>query len=179
MSFADLRDRAAMIEMIILDVDGVMTDGRSYLNSDGVEAKGFDLRDGFGIVMARRAGITIGIITGVKSSLIEIRAKQLGIEELHQSFTDKDIVYKEIIKRLGFNSNQVAYIGDDLYDIPVINLVGVSGAPRDAMPEVINAVDWVSTHNGGRGAVREFIEMIMKAKGIWEIEARKYTKEKD
>ena len=172
-----VESRAAKIRMIVLDVDGVMTDGRSYINSDGVEVKAFDIRDGFGIVMARRAGLEFGIITGLMSPIVEHRAEQLRIDEVHEGFIDKDLVLKEIISRNNIDASEVAYMGDDLFDIPALKLAGLSAAPADARPEVIKEVDWVSSSDGGRGAVRELIEMIMKAKGIWDDNYRKYDKE--
>ena len=163
--------------MIILDVDGVMTDGRTYINADGVEAKAFDIRDGFGIVMAKRAGLRFGIITGLMSPIVEQRAGMLGIEEFHQGFTDKDVVFRGILDRNGFEADEAAYMGDDWFDIPAMKLAGLSAAPTDAQPEVREAADWVSERGGGRGAVRDLIEMVMKAKGIWEEMYRMYAKD--
>jgi len=176
MADREVESRAAKIRMIVLDVDGVMTDGRSYVNSDGVEFKAFDIRDGFGIVMARRAGLEFGIITGLMSPIVERRAEQLRIDEVHEGFIDKDLVLKEIISRNNMDASEVAYMGDDLFDIPALKLAGLSAAPADARPEVIKEADWVSSSDGGRGAVRELIEMIMKAKGIWDDNYRKYDK---
>lgn len=172
----DLRHCALKVKMIILDVDGVMTDGRTFINTEGVESKAFDLRDGFGIVMARKAGIKFGIITGLASTIVKYRAEQLGIEEIRQNFLDKDIALEEIAKKHDLDYAEIAYMGDDLYDLPVIRLVGLSAAPSDAMQEVKETVDWVSSHKGGRGAVREFVELVMKAKGIWEDAVRRYSK---
>ncbi len=177
MADREVESRAAKIRMIVLDVDGVMTDGRSYVNSDGVEVKAFDIRDGFGIVMAKRAGLEFGIITGLMSPIVERRAEQLRIDEVHEGFIDKDLVLKEIISRNNIDASEVAYMGDDLFDIPALKLAGLSAAPADARPEVIEEADWVSSSDGGRGAVRELIEMIMKAKGIWDDNYRKYDKE--
>jgi len=176
MTREELEKRAALISMIVLDVDGVLTDGRTYINSDGVEAKAFDIRDGFSIVMARRAGLKFGIITGLMSPIVEIRASKLGIEEVHQGFIDKDIVLQGIIERNSLNSQRVAYMGDDLFDIPAMRLAGLSAAPVDAAPEVLEAADWISSLRGGRGAVREFIELVIKAKGQWEESYKFYTK---
>lgn len=177
MNSGDLQHRTAKVKMIILDVDGVMTDGRTFINTEGVESKAFDLKDGFGIVMARKAGIKFGIITGLASPIVRYRAGQLGIEEIHQNLVDKDIALEEIAKEYNLDYSEIAYMGDDLYDLPVIKLVGLSAAPSDAMPEVKEAVDWVSSHKGGRGAVREFVELVMKAKGIWEDAVHLYSKE--
>jgi 3-deoxy-D-manno-octulosonate 8-phosphate phosphatase (KDO 8-P phosphatase) len=176
MTDKELEQRAAGIAMIVFDVDGVMTDGRTYIGSDGVETKAFDIRDGFSIVMARRAGLKFGLITGLMSPLVEIRAGRLGIEEVHQGFVDKDVVLQGIVARNNLTAEQVAYMGDDLFDIPAMRLAGLSAAPVDAAPEVREAADWIATQRGGRGAVREFIELVMKAKRVWEEAYKFYTK---
>ncbi len=172
-----LKIQASKIKMIVLDLDGVMTDGRTYINTDGVESKAFDIRDGFGIVMAKHAGLKFGIITGLMSSIAEKRAEMLGIEEVHQGFVDKDVVLRGILDRNGFEADEVAYMGDDLFDIPAMKLAGLSAAPVDAQPEVKEIADWVSERGGGRGAVRDLIELVMKAKGIWEETYRMYAKD--
>lgn len=164
----ELELRAKKIKMIILDVDGVMTDCRSYINSDGVESKAFNIKDGFGIIMAQRVGIEFAIITGGLSPIVKHRANQLGIKEMHQSFVEKAAVLADILSRNRLQANEAAYMGDDLYDIPVLKKVGLSAAPMDACSEVLEMVDWVSKYGGGQGAIREFVELILKAKGLWE-----------
>lgn len=172
----ELLRRAAAIKMIVLDVDGVMTDGRVYIQGDGLYSKAFDIRDGFGIVLARRAGITFAIITGLKSSIVTCRAEQLGIQEVHQGFVDKIDVLNDIVKRHDIGFHEVAYMGDDLFDIPVLRKVGLASAPADADADVIKEVHWVSKFGGGRGAVRELIEMIIKARGQWEQMLKEFVK---
>jgi len=170
-----LQAKAAEIKMIILDVDGVMTDGRTFVNEQRIEAKAFSYRDGFGIYMASKVGIKFGIITGRKSPIVELRAEQLGIEEVHQGFENKDVILEDILKRNGINYNEVAYMGDDLFDIPVMRVVGLSATPADGEDEVKAVTDWVAPRNGGHGAVRDFIELILKAKGIWEEAKQPFT----
>ncbi len=160
--------RASKVRMIVLDVDGVMTDGRVYYSDEGAMFKAFDIRDGFGIVLARRAGIEFAIITGQRSRLVEHRAAQLGIEELHQGFMNKADILSDILLRHHLEPQQAAFMGDDLFDLTALCRVGLSAAPRDAHEEVKAGVHWVSRFTGGRGAVRELIELVMKARGIWD-----------
>lgn len=165
---AQLLAKAERIKMIVLDNDGVLTDGRVYISAEGVEAKAFDIRDGFGVVLARRAGVSFAVITGLLTPIIEYRARQLGIEEVHQGFTDKLERMKEIIAALKLDPAEVAYMGDDLFDLPVMRFVGLGAAPADAHPLVAAGADWVSSCGGGRGAVRDLIELVLKARGQWE-----------
>ena len=167
-----LQTKAAAVKLIVLDVDGVMTDGRTYIDENCIETKVFSYRDGFGIHLATRIGVRFAIITGKKSPIVDLRAEQLGIEEVHQGFENKGNVLKDIMARNGLGAEEVAYMGDDLFDIPAMRLAGLSAAPADAANEVKDFVHWVSACNGGCGAVRELIEMILRAKGKWE-EARK------
>jgi len=169
--------RGAKIKLIVLDVDGVMTDGAVYLDMEGRETKGFFIRDGFGIVMARRAGINFAIITGVMSPIVEHRAAYLHITEVHQGFQDKDEVLRGILARAGLQPSEAAYIGDDLFDLPALRMVGLSAAPADAHPDVLKAVDWISIYPGGRGAVRELIELILMARGDWNAVRQEFVKE--
>ncbi|MDP8228457.1 MAG: HAD hydrolase family protein [Candidatus Electryoneaceae bacterium] len=170
----ELKIRAKKIRMIILDVDGMMTDGRNYISSDGVESKAFNIKDGFAIILAQRVGIQFGIITGGLSPVVKLRAEQLGIKEMHQSFTEKSIVLSDILFRNNLQETETSYMGDDLYDIPVLERVGLSGAPADACSEVIETVDWVSKYGGGCGAIREFVEFILKAQGKWETAKKEF-----
>jgi 3-deoxy-D-manno-octulosonate 8-phosphate phosphatase (KDO 8-P phosphatase) len=161
--------------MIVLDMDGVMTDGRVHLDAQGVESKAFFIRYGFGIFLARKVGIDFAIITGVTSPIVERRAAYLGIDEVHQGHVDKDATLKGIMERRALDRSQVAYIGDDLFDLPALRLAGLSAAPADAHPDVLAEVDWVSKYPGGRGAVRELIELVLKAGGRWDTAMQTYT----
>ena len=160
--------KAARIKLIVLDNDGVMTDGKVYINNEGLESKAFAIRDGFAVIVARRVGIKFGIITGLLSKIVETRAAQLGITEVHQGFVDKLDRMKEIIERNGLLPEEVAYMGDDLFDLPVMRYVGLGAAPADAYPLVVEGADWVADGKGGEGAVRDLVELILKAQGQWD-----------
>ena len=158
-----------MIKLVLLDVDGTLTDGGIYRGNNGEELKRFNVKDGYAIVNAQKLGIEFGIITGRKSELVEIRAKELKIKYLYQGISEKTVVLEEIIKKTGLTKGEIAYMGDDLNDLLIIKQVGLSGTPKDAVDEVIQVADFVSKRNGGSGAVREFIEHILKKDGKWEI----------
>lgn len=160
--------KAGKIKLIVLDNDGVFTDGCVNVSNTGVEYKSYDIRDGFGVVMARRLGIQFAIITGLLTPIVEYRAKQLGIEELRQGFMNKLDQMKEIIEKFGFTPDQVAYMGDDLFDLPVMKYVGLGAAPKNAYPLVCEQADWVSQSPGGHGAVRELIDFIVQSRGEWD-----------
>lgn len=172
----ELTKRAAAIRMIALDVDGVMTDCRDYYNAEGAVSKAFSIRDGFGIVMARRAGIEFAIITGQKSAVVEQRAARLDITEVHQGFVDKSDVMRGILTRHNLKPSQVTFMGDDLFDLPVLRMVGLATAPDDAHEDVKAEAHWVSKYPGGKGAVRELTELIIKARGLWEKTLSEFVK---
>lgn len=155
-------DRAGRIELLLLDVDGVMTDGCIILDDRGSEQKAFHVRDGHGIKMAQRSGISVGIITGRSSEVVNIRARELGITEVHQGVKEKVLVYDEIIARLGIRDESVAFIGDDIVDAEILKRVGLAAAVADAHPSVLSCVHLVTKAAGGRGAVREVIDLILK-----------------
>ena len=153
--------------MLLLDVDGVLTDGKIYLDDDGREMKRFDLHDGHGIKLLRKAGIQVGIISGRSSSSVNIRAKQLLSEEIHQGAADKIKVYEEILQWCQLKDDEIAYIGDDLIDLPLLRRVGLSVVVADAHDAVKRDVDWITKKKGGAGAVREVIDYLLKAQGKW------------
>jgi len=158
-----------MIKLVLLDVDGTLTDGGIYRGNNGEELKRFNVKDGYAIVNAQKLGIEFGIITGRKSELVEIRAKELKIKYLYQGISEKTVILEEIMKKDGLLKEEIAYMGDDLNDILIMKQVGLSGTPKDAVSEVIQVADFVSKKNGGSGAVREFIEYMLKKDGKWEI----------
>jgi len=158
-----------MIKLVLLDVDGTLTDGGIYRGNNGEELKRFNVKDGYAIVNAQELGIEFGIITGRKSELVEIRAKELKIKYLYQGISEKTVILEEIMKKNGLSKEEIAYMGDDLNDLLIMKQVGLSGTPKDAVDEVIQVADFVSKKNGGSGAVREFIEHILKKDGKWEI----------
>jgi 3-deoxy-D-manno-octulosonate 8-phosphate phosphatase (KDO 8-P phosphatase) len=152
-------------KLLLLDVDGVMTDGGVYYSNSGDELKKFNIHDGLGIVKLQRSGVKVGIITGKVSRIVERRAADLGIEEVHQNLEDKLEVYEQIKQRLGLRDEEIAYIGDDEPDLAVLRKVGLSACPADAVASVKKSVGHVLKQNGGFGAVREVVEMILKKNG--------------
>ncbi len=158
------RSALRRIRLLLLDVDGVMTDGGLYYSSRGEQLKKFNVKDGYGIVKLRRFGIPVGIITGRVSKIVERRAEELGITELHQSLHNKLDAYNRIKKKFGLKDAEVAYVGDDEPDLPILGRVGFSAAPADAVSSVLNVVHYACKHAGGHGAVREVIDMIVKAR---------------
>ena len=160
-------DWATRIRLLILDVDGVMTDGRVILNARGEEIKRFHVRDGYGIKRLLAAGIDVVIITGRKSKAVEHRAKELGIQEVYQGVNEKGSICKEVMARKNLIKDQVCCMGDDLPDLPMFTRAGVSVAVADAAVEVRSAASLVTDQKGGQGAVREVCEWILKAQQIW------------
>lgn len=157
-----LPTRTKKIKLLLLDVDGVLTDGRIILDTKGNELKAFHVRDGHGIKLAQRAGIIIGIITGRTSEVVNIRAKELGIQEVHQGAHEKITVYESICAKYGLRDEEVAYMGDDIVDLDIFQRVGIAVAVADADPAVRPHADIVTKHGGGAGAVREFISLLLK-----------------
>jgi 3-deoxy-D-manno-octulosonate 8-phosphate phosphatase (KDO 8-P phosphatase) len=163
----DVHGLAQGIRLLLFDVDGVLTDGTILVHADGRESKQFDIRDGTGIVLAERAGLRVGLLSARHSAATAERASQLRIPIVRQGAADKLEAYRDIIASEALSDAEVAYMGDDVLDLPVLSRVGLSAAPADAMPDVLPRVTWVSRHNGGRGAVRELIELVLKAQGRW------------
>ena len=153
-----LEDRCRNIELVLSDVDGVLTSGGIVFDNQGIESKEFHIRDGLGIRLWQRAGFRFGILTARTSHIVRLRAVELGIDIVRQGFEDKLPVAQQIIAQQGLQMEQVCYIGDDLTDLPVIRRVGLGVAVSDAANEVRAAADWVTETAGGRGAVRELIE---------------------
>ncbi len=161
-------EKAKNIRLLIMDVDGVLTDGRLHFSSNGEEIKAFSSVDGLGLVAIQRFGIELAIITGRSSTVLESRAKQLGIKHLYQGQDNKLIAFNELLEQLQLNRQEVAYIGNDWNDLSILSLVGVSASPCDAEDEVKNRVNWISKKNGGNGAVRDFCHLIMQAQGSYQ-----------
>jgi 3-deoxy-D-manno-octulosonate 8-phosphate phosphatase (KDO 8-P phosphatase) len=160
-------ERARAVRGVMLDVDGVLTDGRITLDERGVETKSFNVKDGVGIRLLMRAGIRVAIISGRNSPSVDVRARDLGIEEVHQGVRDKAATAKAILERWNLDEHEAAFIGDDLPDMPVFVRVGLAVAVADASPEVKEHAHLVTQTRGGHGAVREAAEFILKAKGKW------------
>ena len=172
-----LRERAARIKLLLLDVDGVLTDGSLYYGAEGERLKRFYVRDGSAIVWLMRAGVEVAIISGNVSAQVDARARGLGIKTVIQGALKKLPAFKKFLKsRPDLTPDAIAFMGDDLIDLPVLRRVGLALAPADAYPAVRDAVHWVSKAKGGNGAVREAGELILKAQGKWE-EATKLYRE--
>lgn len=164
---SDLMARARRVKLIVLDVDGVMTDGRIVVSDNGSQIKNFDVRDGLGIVLARKAGLKTAILTAEASRAVSLRARKLKVDWVKQLARDKAEAFSQCLKFFRLTASQAAYIGDDLVDLPVLTKAGLSATVPEASPEVRRRSHYVTSQGGGCGAVREFIELILKAKGRW------------
>lgn len=170
-------EKAKKVKLLILDVDGVLTDGRIVIDDRGVETKCFDVRDGHGIKLLRRANIEVAIITGRRSEVVSHRARELGIESVYQNIRDKLEVYRSIVDEKGLKDEEVGFVGDDLVDLPLLKRVGFSAVVADGIEELKPCADYVSRKKGGRGAVREISELILKAQGKWPELMERYLRE--
>jgi 3-deoxy-D-manno-octulosonate 8-phosphate phosphatase (KDO 8-P phosphatase) len=159
---------AKHIRLVIFDVDGVLTDGSIILDNDGNEIKSFHVRDGHGIKMLIRAGIHVALITGRHSKVVERRARELGITEVFQKCYDKRKAYRQLAKKYSLDDREVAYIGDDIVDIPLLLRVGLPVVVADADDNVKSSALMVTSKGGGRGAAREVSDFILKAQGSWQ-----------
>jgi len=166
-------EKARKVQVILFDVDGILTDGSIILGNDNIELKAFNAQDGLGITLAKRAGIKVGIITGRYSNLVKKRANELDLDIVSQGHFDKRIPLKEIVEKNGLKYQNIAYIGDDILDIPILKLAGFSATANNGVPEVKEVVDFVSKKNGGQGAVREIIEFILKCQNRWHKSIKK------
>jgi 3-deoxy-D-manno-octulosonate 8-phosphate phosphatase (KDO 8-P phosphatase) len=170
-----LLERARKTRLLIMDVDGVLTDGRIIQDGHGHELKVFDVKDGHGIVMAHRAKLRTALISGRESGTVTRRAEELGIELVFQKIWNKLEVYEKILVATELTHDEVAYVGDDLVDIPLLRRVGLAVAVADAVDEVKAAAHLVTQRPGGQGAVREVIELILRAQGHWDGLIERYT----
>ncbi|QXE91529.1 KdsC family phosphatase [Geomonas subterranea] len=169
-----MEERLKKIKLLILDVDGVLTDGRIIFDSNGVESKFFNVKDGHGIKMLQRSGIEVGIISGRESQVVYNRAVELGIGQVYQKSLDKLVPYRQMLEATGLTDEQVAFMGDDVIDIPLLKRVGFAAAPADAVQEVLPFAQFVARNRGGWGAVRELCDLILKAQGTWESVTSRY-----
>jgi 3-deoxy-D-manno-octulosonate 8-phosphate phosphatase (KDO 8-P phosphatase) len=160
--------KAARVRLLLFDVDGVLTDGRVWLHADGTEMKQFDIRDGAGMVCAKRAGLMIGFLSARTSAATRRRAAEIGVTLVKQGVASKLRTYEGILRQHRLTDAEVAYMGDDLLDLPVLARVGLPTAPADAVKDVHDRVVWVSRAAAGRGAARELIEMVLTAQGRWD-----------
>ena len=170
----DLIEKLKKIKMLILDVDGVMTDGRIVMDDGGHEIKNFDVHDGHGLKMIQRYGIRVVLLTGRKSDVVTHRAHDLGIKDVYQGSLNKKEVLEKILKKFRLPADVAAFLGDDIVDIPVLKRVGFSAAVADALDVVKKSANYVTKSAGGHGAVRELCELILQAQGKWPEIASKY-----
>lgn len=169
-----MRERLQKIRLLLLDVDGVMTDGRIIYDDHGVETKAFDVKDGHGLKLVQRAGIRVGIITGRQSAVVDRRADELGIDLVYQGAKDKLVPFLEILAKTGLAPEQVAYVGDDYPDLPVLRRAGFAITVADGIEELKPYVHYVTKQPGGRGAVREVCDLLLKESDRWEEIAGRY-----
>lgn len=173
----ELVNRAKQVKLLLLDVDGVLTNNHLYYSDDGQEHKSFYTRDGHGMVMLQKSGVDIGIITGRKSQLVSNRMRDLKVKHVYQGVPDKLPTFLQLMEELQIDFSEVAYIGDDILDLPILTRVGLSATPADGDPEVKQRVNHISAFKGGQGCVREMCELIMKAQGSWQKHMDFYLRE--
>lgn len=169
-----LEQQFEKVEVILSDVDGVFTDGGLMFDNQGIESKKFHVRDGLGVKLWQNAGHQFGLITARTSHIVKMRAQELGVNIVRQGFENKLPVAQELIAELGVTPEQVCYVGDDLADLALIQYVGVGVAVADAVEEVRTEADWVTKREGGKGAIRELIETVLKAQKRWNDIVRRY-----
>ena len=170
---ADVK-KIAQLKILAMDVDGVLTDGSLNLGKEGEIFKRFDAKDGLGMSIAQRLGLEIVFITGRLSPIARRRAEELGVKTVFEQAKDKAAVLQQLSAERKISLENIGYIGDDLIDLPAFAVAGVSFAPGDSAADVIKRADYVATHQGGKGAVREIIEAILKAQGLWEAVVNSY-----
>ena len=169
--------RARNIRLILMDADGVLTDGRIVMFADGNEARNYHARDGLAVRIGQSGGLGFGVISGRRSNAVEARAKELDFIEIHQGVAAKGPRVEEIARRRGLELDQICFIGDDIVDVPAFRRCGLAVAPADADPEVLPHVHHVGASDGGRGIVREVVDLILHAHGSWEAATAAYLKE--
>ena len=173
---ASIERRASRIKLLLMDCDGVLTDGRLWLTEDGDEQKSFNTHDGLGLSLLHRAGLKSGIITGRSSKTVTRRAAELGVEFVRQGELDKIAAFEQILQQAGLTESEVAFVGDDLPDIPIMKRAELAIAVADAVAETRAVAHYVTQARGGHGAVREVVELILKSQGRWHDLAEGYLK---
>lgn len=168
-------EKASKIQLVVFDVDGVLTDGSLYVGDSGEEYKAFYCRDGLGMEMLQKTGVKIGIITGRTSNVVQYRMQSLGIKQIMQGVTDKLPAFLQMCRELNLAPEHVAYVGDDIIDIPVLTHTGLAIAVADADPRVFPFVHWRTTAGGGRGAAREVCELIMQAQNTLTTQLQRFN----
>jgi len=173
----DILARAAQIELVVFDVDGVLTDGSLFVGDDGQEYKAFHSRDGFGIKLLKESGVQIGVITARSSNVVQHRMDNLGIEHVYQGRLEKLPAFEELVDKLGLTMEQAAYVGDDVVDLPVMRRAGLAIAVQDAHPLAKQHAHWQTPHGGGHGAARDVCELIMQAHNTLDAQLNKFLYE--
>ena len=166
-SLADLSERCQPIELLVTDVDGVMTDGKIVLDNRGIETKNFHVRDGLAFSLWHKAGKHAAILSARKSTAVDLCASSLKVTQVLQGYEQKEKPLRNLIEELGFSPRQVCYVGDDLPDIPALSIVGLAACPADAVEEVRGVAHYITHAQGGNGTIREIVELILKAQGKW------------
>jgi len=169
-------ERARRVKLLITDIDGVMTDGRIVYSVYGDELKFFDVTDGFGISLLNRVGIKTVIITAKKSRIVKLRARDLRVAKAYAGFLDKRVPFNDVLKRFKIPAEEICFIGDDLIDVPILKRVGFAVSVPNGMEEVKAIAHHITTKSGGRGAVREICELILKSQGKWDEATSRYFK---
>jgi 3-deoxy-D-manno-octulosonate 8-phosphate phosphatase (KDO 8-P phosphatase) len=177
LSANDWKKRAKFIRLLLLDVDGVLTDGRIVYDGAGRELKFFNIKDGHGIKLLQRAGLEVGILSGRRSPAVRLRAKELGIRLLKQRVLDKGKALEAILRKKRFRAEQICFVGDDLVDLPVLARVGLAVAVTDSVEDVKANAHYITNRPGGKGAVREVCDLILKAQGKWKAATQKYFRQ--
>jgi 3-deoxy-D-manno-octulosonate 8-phosphate phosphatase (KDO 8-P phosphatase) len=174
----DLQHKAAKIKLVALDMDGTLTDGSINIGAEGELFKRFNAKDGLGITAARRHGLRISVITGRKGPIVQRRAEELGIgSDVMSDISAKKQALLVLAEKYNLCLDEIAFMGDDLNDLPALLAAGLSAAPADAAEDIRKRVSYVTPHNGGQGAVRDLLELILKARGIWDAIVEEYTEE--
>ena len=173
---SEVAERARRVKLLIVDIDGVMTDGRIVYSIYGDELKFFDVTDGFGISLLNRAGIKTAIITAKKSRIVKMRARDLKIAKAYQGFIDKLIPFDKLLKKFKIAAENICFIGDDLPDMPILRRVGFAVSVPNALDEVKAAAHYITSKAGGRGAVREVCDILLKSQDKWDEATAKYFK---
>lgn len=163
-----IANKAQKIKLLILDVDGVMTNNMLIYSDDGLESKTFNTRDGHGMVLLQKSGIEIAIITGRKSQLVTNRMQDLKVKHVHQGVPDKLPTFLKLVEKLELSFDEIAYIGDDILDLPILMRIGLAVTPADGDDEVKSRVDYISAYKGGQGCVREICEIILRSQDRWQ-----------
>ena len=172
----EILERAKRVKLLILDIDGVMTDGRIIYSIYGDELKFFDVQDGFGITLLNHAGIKSAIITAKRSRIVKLRARDMRVAKAYQGYIDKLVPFNKALKKFKVEPEEVCFIGDDLIDISILKRVGFAVAVPNAVEEVKQSAHHITSKTGGRGAVREICDLILKSQGKWDLATAKYLK---